>query len=91
MNQQDYMMSFQKSLGEIETSMRSLAEDMRELRKDLRGHVDDDSEKFDKLDREKAYAKGVGWVVLSILGAAATFLGAVIIPAIAGWVTAHFP
>lgn len=79
------MIQVQRSLAAIETTLVGLAADIAELKKNLREHGD----KFDKIDNDKAYAKGVGWVVLGILGAAATFLGAVIIPAIAEWVASH--
>ena len=52
-------------------------------------HLNEQDVKLDVLKQDNDRAKGAGWVILGLLGALATFLGAAVISALSGIIKFH--
>jgi hypothetical protein len=98
------MLEVQRALGRIEASAEASQKMQEQLLGEFIDHKRDDKEAFalftealtqrdarlSALEKSQNQAKGAGKVILSLLGAAATFVGGAVLAVFGGWVSVKF-
>lgn len=77
-------------LGSLNATQTRILSELEGIRTDLAAHVAADAKTFAEMKTDADKAKGAGWVILSLLGGLATFVGGAVIAAIGGIIKIHF-